>query len=198
MFYKLLSLSTTDATILQGLKGSYAERCRQEKVMYQTYVYFINEGCRKYHLTYEDSFSAFSDAFLSAVHNIIHDRFDGRASIKTYLYQIFSNKCIDLVRKNATNKQEVHKTAPVPELLSQLPDGAKNVIEKMLTDELKARTRARLNEIGEKCREILLLFEDGLTDKEIAEQLTYSNAAVVKTTRLRCLERLRAKVLGNV
>jgi DNA-binding NarL/FixJ family response regulator len=38
------------------------------------------------------------------------------------------------------------------------------------------------------------MFEDGLTDKEIAQELSYNNAAVVKTTRLRCLEKLREKV----
>jgi hypothetical protein len=41
-----------------------------------------------------------------------------------------------------------------------------------------------------------LMFEDGLTDKEIAELLSYNNAAVVKTTRLRCLDKLREKVAG--
>jgi len=40
------------------------------------------------------------------------------------------------------------------------------------------------------------MFEDGVSDKEIAEALAYNNAAVVKTTRLRCLEKLRDKVRG--
>ncbi|MEP6465121.1 MAG: hypothetical protein ABJB05_02395, partial [Parafilimonas sp.] len=102
-----------DTTILHGLKSDYAERCRQEKLFYHQFYYFIDEGCRKYNLNYDDSFSAYSDALLSAIHNIIDNRFDGRSSIKTYLYQIFSNKCIDLVRKNTTNKQQVHKTMPV-------------------------------------------------------------------------------------
>ena len=102
-----------DTKILDGLKADYAERCRQEKILYQQYYYFIDEGCRKYTLNYDDSFSAYSDALLSAIHNIVDNRFDGRSSIKTYLYQIFSNKCIDLVRKNTTNKQQVHKTMPV-------------------------------------------------------------------------------------
>lgn len=189
------ALQPHDTSIIQGLKANYAERCKQEKVLYKTYEYFVEEGCRKYRLSHEDSFSAYSDAFVSAVHNIVHDRFDGNASIKTYFYQIFSNKCIDLVRKNATNKNEVHKAAPLPEMLNQLPDSAKSIIEGMMNQELKEKIKAQLQAIGEKCKEILLLFEDGLTDKEIAAQLSYNNAAVAKTTRLRCLEKLRAKVL---
>jgi RNA polymerase sigma-70 factor (ECF subfamily) len=183
-----------DNQILEGLKSNYADRGRSEKVLYQQYYYFTDEGTRKYNLSFDDSFSAYSDAILSAIHNIVNNKFDGRSTIKTYLYQIFSNKCIDLVRKNTTNKQQVHKTMPVADAMSQLPDGAKNIIEKLVTGELKATIKGQLNAIGEKCKELLLMFEDGLTDKEIAELLSYSNAAVVKTTRLRCLEKLREKL----
>jgi len=185
-----------DTQILYGLKADYAERCRQEKLLYQRYYYFIDEGCRKYKLNYEDSFSAYSDALLSAIHNIVDSRFDGRSSLKTYLYQIFSNKCIDLVRKNATNKQQVHKTMPVADALNQLSDNAKNIVERLVTNEMKANVKHQLETIGKKCKEVLIMFEDGLTDKEIAKLLEYSNAAVVKTTRLRCLEKLREKVIG--
>jgi len=51
-----------------------------------------------------------------------------------------------------------------------------------------------LEVIGEKCKEILLLFEDGYTDNQIAERLVYNNAAVAKTTRLRCLEKIKEKM----
>lgn len=186
----------TDTEIITGLKGSYSERCKNEKILYQQYFYFIEEGCRKHNLLHEDSFSAYTDAVMVAITNVTTNLFDGRSSIKTYLYQIFSNKCIDLFRKSATNKQQVHKTAPVAEMLEQLPDGAKTIIDKLLNNELKEKVKAQLNQIGEKCKEILLLFEEGLTDKQIAETLAYNNAAVAKTTRLRCLDKLRAKVLG--
>jgi RNA polymerase sigma-70 factor (ECF subfamily) len=85
---------------------------------------------------------------------------------------------------------------PVPEMLNQLPDAAKTIVERLMTGELKAKIKEQLNAIGEKCKEILLMFEDGVSDKEIAEALAYNNAAVVKTTRLRCLEKLRDKVRG--
>lgn len=185
-----------DLKILNGLKSNYAERSRHEKILYQQYYYFTDEGCRKYNLSYDDSFSAYSDTILSAIHNIVSNRFDGRSSLKTYLYQIFSNKCIDLVRKNTTNKQQVHKTMPVADAMNQLSDNAKNIIEKLMTSELKAAVKKQLDAIGEKCKELLLMFEDGLTDKEIAELLSYNNAAVVKTTRLRCLDKLREKISG--
>ncbi len=190
-------MTTSDSNIIERLTASHIERSRQEKMLYEEYFYFINEGCRKYKLTHEDSFSAYSDAFLSATVNIVSGRFDGRSSIKTYLFQIFSNKCIDLVRKNTTNKHQVFKTMEMPELMNRLPDGAKNVVERILNREKKMAVQESLGKIGDKCKQLLLMFEDGYTDKEIAGQLNYSNAAVVKTTRLRCLEKLREKVKAH-
>jgi len=187
-------LTPQDQEILTGLQSGYKQRLVQEKILYNCYQYFIGEGCKKYNLNNDDSFSAYSDAVLSVIHNVVSQRFDGRSSLKTYLFQIFSNKCIDLVRKNTTNKQQVHKTMPVADAMSQLPDNAKNVIDRLVTDELKASVKKQLEAIGQKCKELLLMFEDGLTDKEIAVVLSYSNAAVVKTTRLRCLDKLREKL----
>lgn len=187
-----------DSDIIYGLKAGIKQRSQYEKILYNQYKYFIDEGCRKQNLNYDESFSAYSDAVLSAIHNIVNGQFDGRSSIKTYLYQIFFNKCIDLIRKNTTNKQQVHKTMPVPELMNQLPDNAKTIVERLMNTELKTKIKAQLNTIGEKCKELLLMFEDGLSDKEIALELSYNNAAVVKTTRLRCLEKLRERVrAGN-
>lgn len=183
-----------DSDILFGLKAGYKQRTAYEKILYNQYAYFIDEGCRKQNINYDESFSAYSDAVLSAIHNIINNHFDGRSSIKTYLYQIFSNKCIDLVRKSTTNKNQVHKTTPVPEMMNQLPDSTKTSIERLMHNELKTKIKMQLGTIGKKCKDLLLMFEDGLTDKEIAQELSYNNAAVVKTTRLRCLEKLREKV----
>jgi RNA polymerase sigma-70 factor (ECF subfamily) len=188
------SLLHHDSDILAGLKANYKQRTVNEKILYNQYAYFIDEGCRKQNITYDESFSAYSDAVLSAIHNIINNHFDGRSSIKTYLYQIFCNKCIDLIRKNTTNKHQVHKTMPVPEMMNQLPDGARTSIERLMHNELKEKIKTQLSTIGKKCKDLLLMFEDGLTDKEIAQELSYNNAAVVKTTRLRCLEKLREKV----
>ncbi|MEO6455084.1 MAG: sigma-70 family RNA polymerase sigma factor [Ginsengibacter sp.] len=189
-------MANTDSEIIQGLKANYKERIAWEKIFYSDYAYFIKEGCRKYNLAYDDSFSAYSDAVMSALHNILSDRFDGYSSLKSYLFQIFSNKCVDIVRKNTTNKQGVHYNTTEPEMLGQLPDNARTMVEKMIDQQKKMIIKQHLNTIGEKCKEILLLFEDCLTDKQIAEELEYSNAAVAKTTRLRCLEKLREKMGG--
>jgi RNA polymerase sigma-70 factor (ECF subfamily) len=188
-------LTEQDLLILQGLKAGYRERINSEKELYLQYSYFINEGCKNHQLTKEDSFSAYSDTIFSAIHNIISDKFDGRSTLKTYLFQIFSNKCVDLLRKSTTNKEQVNKSMEFSALLEQLPDGAKNGIEKLIDDHKWLTIKMQMEKIGEKCKKILLMFEDGLKDREIAEVLFFNSPDVAKITRLRCLEKLKEKVM---
>jgi RNA polymerase sigma factor (sigma-70 family) len=169
----------------------YRQRAACERAFYQQYNYFIREGCRRFGLSYDDSFSAYSDAVLSAIHNIVNDRYVENASLKTYLFRVFSNKCIDLVRNHSINKQQVNRSVGQPELLDDLPDTARNAIETMMQRYNEQAILDSLEAVGEKCREILLYFEDGYTDKEIAERLAYNSPAVAKTTRHRCLEKMR-------
>jgi RNA polymerase sigma-70 factor (ECF subfamily) len=48
-----------------------------------------------------------------------------------------------------------------------------------------------MNEMGENCRQLLGLWSESYSDKEIASIMEYKTADVVKTSRLRCLEKLR-------
>ena len=103
-----------------------------------------------------------------------------------------------MVRKNTTNKSSVHNGTGISDMLEQLPDNAKHVVERMMDKYQLSVIAEKLKEVGEKCKEMLLLFEEGYSDKEIAEKLQYQTAAVAKTSRLRCLDKLREKVKGTV
>src|ERR1043165_735038 len=97
-----------DSDILNGLLGDFKQRAYFEKELYLQCKFYINEGCRKFKLTYEDSFSAYSDALLSVIHNVVNKKFGSKCSLKTYLFQIFSNKCIDTFRKKNTARERIH------------------------------------------------------------------------------------------
>ena len=183
-----------DQEIADGLAAGNKQRLPFERELYTKYQYFINEGSRNYHLSFDDSFSAYSDAVLSVIHNVVNQNFGNRSSLKTYLYKVFCIKCVDLVRKRTTNKEKVNVSYTELELLGQLPDASKIVIERLIESQKINLLKQHIETIGEKCKQILLLFQDGYSDKEIAAELAYSNASVAKVTRLRCLEKIREKM----
>ena len=184
-------LHSTDQAIISGLLQTGIEKRKGEAGLFTTYSYFIREGMHKYALQEEDAFDAYSDSVLVAIQKICNGSFEGRSSLKTWLFQIFQNKCVDLIRKKTTNKSSIHKTAPVSDMLFQLSDAAKTIIQQLMERSDIDLLKKKLNELGIKCRELLLLSADGYSDKELSVQLEYKSADVVKTSRLRCLEKLR-------
>ena len=181
----------TDAEILHGLQNNVLKRQLYENSLYSRFHYFIEEGKRKYSLTHEDAFTSYTDAVIKTIENIYNGAFEGRSSLKTYIYQIFHNKCVDQVRKNATNKSEVNKAVGLTETLNNISDTAKTILQQLADKADIDLLKRQLNEIGNNCRQMLMFSADGYSDREIAEMMGFKTSAVAKTSRLRCLEKLR-------
>lgn len=189
------SNSSREEEILRGLQQGGPRRRSYEEQLYLLFYYFIREGVRKYRLNEEDSASAYSDTIISVIDNIVYNRFEGRSSLKSYIYQIFSNKCVDLKRKTTTNKERVHQTHDLDTFITMLPDNARNVVQQLIDNSNHSLLEKKMQEIGEKCKQLLLLFEDGYTDRDIATMLEYNSADVAKVSRRRCMEKLKEKML---
>ena len=183
--------------IIASLQAGGSQRRMAEKKLYEHFFYLVKHGSEKYSVTLEDASSAYSDSVISVIDNIVTNKFEGRSSLKSYIYQVFFNKCVDLVRKETTNKNSVHVTTAIDDFLTLLPDRTKTVVQQMIEKSQRSSLYQKLEEIGEKCKKLLLLFEDGYSDKEIAVLMEYNSSDVVKTSRLRCLEKLKQKVLSG-
>lgn len=185
------SFHYTDQKIIEQLRQSGKEKRESEEQLFNRYAYFIREGMTKHALSEDESFDAYSDTILAALVNIQNDHFEARASLKTYLYQIFHNKCVDLLRKRTTNKNSVHRPDSISERLMLISDSARSVVQKLIDQADWKLLREKLNQLEDKCRQLLLYWGENYNDREIASLLQYKTADVVKTSRLRCLDRLR-------
>ncbi|CAG5009692.1 hypothetical protein DYBT9275_04551 [Dyadobacter sp. CECT 9275] len=184
--------TVSDSELVKGiLEGGNRQRFFENQ-LYSRYAYLIREGVRKHRLTEDECSMAFSDTVLTVIENIQKGRFEGRAELKTYLYQIFTNKCVDLIRKNATNKQQVNRGVGIDDYMNILPDESRSVVERLMEQYDIDLLHRRMQELGEKCKQMILAWGEGFMDQEIAVKMGYQSAAVVKTSRLRCLEKLRA------
>jgi RNA polymerase sigma-70 factor (ECF subfamily) len=185
------SFHHADQELVGQLRQSGIDKRRSEEQLFNRFSYFVREGMNKHALSEDESFNAYSDTILAALDNIQNTQFEARASLKTYLYQIFHNKCVDLIRKRSTNKNSVHRPETISDRLMLLSDSTRSVVQKMIDKADWNLLREKLKELEEKCRQLLTYWGDNYSDKEIASLLNYKTADVVKTSRLRCLERLR-------
>jgi RNA polymerase sigma factor (sigma-70 family) len=184
-------IGPADPEIIDNLRQSGINKRKAEEQLFNRYVYFMREGMHKYSLSEDDVFDVYSDTILSAIEKITTGAFEGRSSLKTYLFRIFQNKCVDRIRKLTTNKNLIHRTTSIPELLLHLSDSAKSVIQQLVDRSDNDLLKVKLKELGDNCRKLLALFADGYSDREISVTMEYKTAEVVKTSRLRCLEKLR-------
>ena len=194
---QLFASRTDESTIVKGIQSGGKERSVHEKKLYAHFLYFVRQGMLKYKIAEEDSSSAYSDTIITVISAIATGTFEGRSSLKSYAFQIFMNKCVDLLRKETTNKNKVHQAASISSLIMELPDRARDAVQQLISKNDRNLLWQKLQEIGEKCKQMLLLYEDHYSDKEIAALMQYSSADVVKTSRLRCIEKLKEKITGS-
>lgn len=180
-----------DEELIENLRQESSLKRKGEEQLFTSYTYFIREGMHKHSLSEDEAFDAYSDTILSAIEKIRNGSFEGRSSVKTWLYQIFHNKCVDLLRKKTTNKHSVHQTTTINDWLIQLSDTGKSIIQKLIDKTDWELLKQKLNELGDACKRLLTFSAEGYSDKEIGELMEYKTADVVKTSRLRCLEKLR-------
>lgn len=192
---KLFATGPTDLEIVEGIALSSPRKRFFEDKLYNRYNYLIKEGVFKHRLTEDESSIAYSDSVLSVIENIENGTFEGRSSLKTYMHRIFSNKCVDQVRKNTTNRAQVNLGGSVDEHLYRLQDDTRSVIEELMEQHDIGLLWKCLEELGEKCRQMIRSWSEGIADRQIALELGYQSAEVVKTSRLRCLEKLRSNFL---
>jgi len=185
------TLSADEREIIDSITQNGAGRKKGEERLFNRYAYFIKEAVYKHSLPQEDAFDLYSDTIISAIEKIASGSFQGRSSLKTWLYSIFHNKYVDLLRKKTTNKNSIHHTLSISDLLLQVSDQSKTIVQKLVEKTDWEILRERLLEVGENCRQMLLLWADGYSDKDIAGLMEYKTSDVVKTSRLRCLEKLK-------
>ena len=185
------TLSTDEREIIDSIAQNGVERKKGEERLFNRYAYFIKEAVYKYSVSEEDGFDLYSDTILSAIEKIANGSFQGRSSLKTWLYSIFHNKYVDLLRKKTTNKSSIHQTLSISDMLLQVSDQSKTIDQRLVDKTDWEILRDRLVQVGENCRQMLMLWADGYSDKDIAGLMEYKTSDVVKTSRLRCLEKLK-------
>ena len=183
--------NASDQELIDRLHKGGVEKMRGEDCLFHSYSYFIREGMQKYSLLQDEAFDAYADTILSGIEKILNGTFQRKASLKTWLYQIFSNKCVDLIRKKSTNKSSVHRTAEIADRQFQIGDSAKSIIQKLVDQTDFDLLKQRLAQLGKDCAQMLQQWAEGFSDKEIASAMGYKTAEVVKSSRLRCLQKLK-------
>ncbi len=86
----LFSRSTlSDENIICGISSDGILQRTTENKLYEQFFYFIKDAAFKHQLSEDEAASLYTDTILAFIENVRNKRFEGKAAVKTYLYQIF-------------------------------------------------------------------------------------------------------------
>ena len=85
----------SDENIIHGIIGDGVLQRNTENRLYEQFFYFIKDATFKHKLSEDEAASLYTDTILAFIENVKNKRFEGKSAVKTYLYQIFSNKCVE-------------------------------------------------------------------------------------------------------
>src|SRR5215212_5036883 len=167
--------------ILDKLRSSGIIRMKGEEQLFKKYFYFISHGRNKYSLTDDNLFDAYSDTIIAAIKSITGGSFKEKSSLKTFLYQIFSNKCVDILRKKTARKSSINQTVSINDMEIFISDSSESVIEQLIKKADADAFKHQLNQLCDKNQLLMVLAAEGYTDKEIAIKMNFKTGDVVKT-----------------
>ncbi|MEM6261089.1 MAG: sigma-70 family RNA polymerase sigma factor [Bacteroidota bacterium] len=166
------------------LGGSIQERVIHH--LFDIHQGFIGQACERHQLSIEDARDAFCDALVALRKQILAQKFRGESKISTYLYRIFTNKCIDHLRKK--NSYHAQLTPEIPEI----EDESGNIFHHLVVQEDFNYAVQKMEEIGETCKRVLI---DSLyyrySMEEVAERAGLPDAKTASDRKYKCLQRLR-------
>jgi RNA polymerase sigma factor (sigma-70 family) len=173
--------------LLAGLQSEGAARARAEQALFNTYAHYTRKAQSKYELSEDDALSAYADAVLALISHVHQGNFRGESKLSTYLFQIFQHKCVDLLRRNTSQKRKADWVDELP----HLGDAMKDALGKLIDQEQVERLKALLQKLGESCERLLLYWGEGYSMEEIASLLQFRDAASVKSRKYTCLQKLK-------
>lgn len=135
----------------------------------------------------DDAQDIFQEALIVFYNKAKDENFKLTSQLSTYLYSV-SN----YLWKDELRKREKAMTYKVEQQMGDKEDDLFIELEK--EEEIKLAERI-INELGDRCRELLILFYSGTMKlKEIGVKMGYNSENTVKTQKYKCLEMAKSKL----
>ncbi|WP_425393070.1 RNA polymerase sigma factor [Ekhidna sp.] len=151
---------------------------------------FVNWSMGKFGISKDDALDHYQDTLTIFFEKVMNGSLsDIESSLKTYLFGIGKNKVRQQFEGEA--RKEKHGEGLKEHYRFLAEDGDASII----FEEAKRQTAELFNSIGEGCKEILRLFYyEKRSMSEIASIMGHKNEGVSRTTKKRCLEKIRSEV----
>ncbi len=128
----------------------------------------------------------YSEAVVDFYENILKQKYQHSAAIKTYLFTLGRNRIVNIIQKKVT-----HQNKTVEIIIQEENRATVNPERFQQENEQATIIKTLLSQLCDDCQQLMTLFyfyENSMA--EIAEKLGYKNANVSKTKKRDCMKKL--------
>lgn len=152
---------------------------------------FVSWSKMKFRITEEEAVDHYQETIMAFYENTVNGSVIlTDSSIKTYIFGIGKNKILQQFDANRRNEKHTPSIAEHYRFLLNDSESAG------LFEQASAITAKVLESLGDGCKEILRLFYfEKRSMTEIAQALGHKNEGVTRTSKKRCLEKIRSSIL---
>ncbi len=182
-----ISFSRNKANLIERIRSG--DNKAMETIYFEYRDEFVGWSTRKFSINEDDALDHYQDVLTIFFEKIMNGDFtELESSIKTFLFGIGKNKIRQQFDKQTRRSQHLDQMKEHYQFLGE-EDGA-NIFEKAYDVTMDA-----LKSIGEPCLSILRLFYfEKKSMTEIAQTMGHKSEGVSRTTKKRCLEKIRNQV----
>lgn len=162
------------------------------KILYKDYRNeFVTWTQRHFNCEAEDAADVFQDTVIAFYKNVTHGKLtELNSSVKTYLFAIGKRLLLKKFRTQSRIQLTDWEADPPVE---QLDLGIWHTIEH---EHQKKIIQTALQQIGEKCQKLILLFYyHRYSTEAVQRELEYNSEGVVRTQKRRCMQALREVIM---
>ena len=175
----------SDDQIIAFIRRGGRDRETATDYLMKEHLGFVYKFQKTLFLDQETALDCFIDALADVVEQAGNGTFQGKSKLSTYLYQIAYFRCVDALRKD---KKSIPSEAEFPEI----EDLSQKVGKTLETEYEVKKLKVHLAHMGHPCEGILMDWAFwGYNMNEIAERNGLSSAAIAKSRKYQCLQKLR-------
>lgn len=186
-----VSRKFSDEELINSLQQ---ERNSNDAIRFMYDHYF--ESLSRFVMNNQGSLQDAEDIFQELVINFIAlvklNKFRGESSIKTFLFSLNRFSWLnELKRRGRASARELNYEKGMDIVEKDFSHAA-------LQKESTLQVYALMDELGETCKRILLMFYyEDLSMKEMLQQLNYENEQIVRNKKYKCLKQLEKMISDN-
>lgn len=181
----------SDAELVDAI-GNKAGMNQAVRYIYQSYFEDLSSLIIHNSGTRQDAEDTIQEVIVTFIDIIRNGKFRGESSIKTFLMSLTRNLWLNNLRKKERSSA---RDVIFEKQREQVED---NMLEHIAEREKKKQVLLLLDQAGEMCKKILLLFYfQELSMKEMLAHLPYDNEQVIRNKKSKCLQKLSEQLKNN-